>query len=174
MRKIQNDELNRLSLHDFKLAEKRPVVIVLDDVRSLNNIGSVFRTSDAFRCESICLCGITATPPHREIHKTALGAEESVDWKYFPSVTEAITHLRQNDYIIVSVEQVKDSISLPDFSPSPQNKYAFIFGHEVHGVKQEAIDQSDFCLEIPQEGTKHSLNISVAVGIVLWHFVARS
>jgi 23S rRNA (guanosine2251-2'-O)-methyltransferase len=173
MRKIQNDELNRLSLPEFKLTQKRDVIIVLDDVRSLNNIGSIFRTADAFRCKALYLCGITAVPPHREIHKTALGAEESVEWIYFKEVSEAIALLRQNDYIIVSVEQVKDSTSLPDFYPSPQKNYAFIFGHEVYGVKQELVDQSDLVLEIPQEGTKHSLNIAVSAGIVIWDYVAK-
>lgn len=173
MRKIQNAELNRLSLQDFKQAEKRPVTIILDDIRSLNNIGSVFRTADAFRCKSIFLCGITATPPHREIHKTALGAEESVDWKYFTSVTEAVRELKEMHYTIVSIEQVENSTSLTDFQPDPEKKYAFIFGNEVFGVKQEVIDLCDLCLEIPQEGTKHSLNISVATGIVLWDYLMK-
>lgn len=174
MRKIQNDELNRLSVEEFKQAQKRPVIIVLDDVRSLNNIGSVFRSADAFRCTAIYLCGITATPPHREIHKTALGAEDSVDWKYFKTAEEAIHELRRNDYITIIVEQVENSISLPDFKPLPQNKYAFVFGHEVFGVKQELIPLADMTLEIPQDGTKHSLNIAVSAGIVLWDYVSKT
>lgn len=173
MRKIQNAELNRISLQDFKQAEKRPVTLVLDDIRSLNNIGSVFRTADAFRCKSIFLCGITACPPHREIHKTALGAEESVDWKYVPTILDAIDELRSSGHTIVSVEQVENSVSLHEFQPEKDKKYAFIFGHEVYGVKQEAIDQCDFCIEIPQEGTKHSLNISVAAGVVLWDYLMK-
>ena len=174
MRKIQNDELGRISLEDFKLVQKRAVIAVLDNVRSLNNIGSVFRTADAFRCSAVYLCGITATPPHREIHKTALGAEESVDWSYFKNGTDAVLQLKSEGYLIVIVEQVEGSISLPDFKPDSQNKYAFVFGHEVYGVSQEVIDLSDLAIEIPQEGTKHSLNIAVSAGIVLWDFVSKT
>ncbi len=173
MRKIQNDELGRLTIDDFKSAEKRPIVLVLDNVRSLNNIGSVFRTADAFRCESIYLCGITATPPHREIHKTALGAEESVDWKYENNVVDAIEKLKSAGYIIIAIEQTESGISLLDFKPEPSTKYAFIFGHEIYGVSDAALNLCDVALEIPQSGTKHSLNVSVCVGIVVWNMVLK-
>lgn len=173
MRKIQNDELGRLTIDDFKSAEKRPIVLVLDNVRSLNNIGSVFRTADAFRCESIYLCGITATPPHREIHKTALGAEESVDWKYENNVVDAIEKLKSAGYTIIAIEQAEGGISLLDFKPEPSKKYAFIFGHEIDGVSDAALNLCDVALEIPQSGTKHSLNVSVCVGIVVWNMVIR-
>ena len=174
MRKIQNDELGRLTVDDFKAAEKRPIVLVLDSVRSLNNIGSAFRTADAFRCESIYLCGITATPPHREIHKTALGAEESVDWKYEKNVTDAIRQLKSDGYTIIAIEQAEGGVSLNKFSVDPVKKYALIFGHEITGVSDEALSRCDAALEIPQSGTKHSINVSVCVGIVVWEFVRKS
>ncbi|MCD6113408.1 MAG: RNA methyltransferase [Bacteroidales bacterium] len=168
MRKLKNSELNRINVNEFKNAKKNPIVIVLDNIRSLNNIGSVFRTSDAFRIEGIHLCGITATPPHRDIQKTALGATKSVDWKYFSSTIESINYLKKNNYKIYAVEQVDKSIMLNDFKPDIDDKLAFIFGNEVNGVEDSVIDIVDNCIEIPQYGTKHSFNISVSVGIVLW------
>ena len=171
MRKIQNDELGRLTVDDFKSAEKRPIVLILDDVRSLNNIGSAFRTADAFCCQSIYLCGITATPPHREIHKTALGAEDSVTWHYEKSVVEAIHKLKTEGYFIIAIEQAEGGIMLNDFQKDPLKKYAFIFGHEINGVSDAALEICDAAIEIPQAGTKHSINISVCVGVVVWEFV---
>ena len=168
MRKLLNDELDRLSVGEFKVAKKIPVVVVLDNVRSQNNIGSVFRTADAFRLEGIYLCGITARPPHREIHKTALGATESVNWEYFEDTALAIKGLKEKGYIILSVEQAEGALSLENFHPSMNRKYALVLGHEVRGVDQKVVDLSDHCIEIPQYGTKHSLNISVAAGIVIW------
>jgi len=168
MRKLGNDELNRLNTEEFKKANKLPCVVVLDNIRSLNNIGSVFRTSDAFKIEAVYLCGITATPPHREIHKTALGATDSVDWLYFSETRDAIKKLSAKGYKVYSVEQAEKSISLEKFQIKPQDKIALVFGHEVHGVSQEIVDLSTGCIEIPQFGTKHSLNISVSVGIVIW------
>lgn len=168
MRKLANSELNRLSVHAFKQADKIPVVVVLDNVRSLNNIGSVFRTADAFLIDRILLCGITATPPHKDIHKTALGATESVKWKYYPETAEAIKELKGEDYSIISVEQTENSISLNRFQVKKDIKYAFVFGHEIRGVSQEIVDLSDASLDIPQFGTKHSLNISVCAGMVIW------
>ena len=170
MRKIQNDELGRLTVDDFKSAEKRPIVLILDDVRSLNNIGSVFRTADAFRCQSIYLCGITATPPHREIHKTALGAEDSVDWKYEKDITESIKVLKKDGYTIIAIEQADGGTMLNEFRKEVSKKYAFIFGHEINGVSDIALELCDAAIEIPQSGTKHSINISVCVGIVVWEF----
>lgn len=174
MRKIRNDELDRKSVEEFKKSQKRPLIIVLDDVRSLNNVGAIFRTADAFLCESVYLCGITAQPPHREIHKTALGAEETVDWKYFDNVKKAITALKSDGYTIIVIEQVEGGIPLPDFRPGSMKKYAFIFGHEINGVSDEAISLCDMAIEIPQQGSKHSLNISVCVGVVVWDFVSKS
>jgi tRNA G18 (ribose-2'-O)-methylase SpoU len=168
MRKLLNEELDRLSVEDFKKVEKIPFTIVLDNVRSLHNIGSVFRTADAFRLEGICLCGITATPPHREIHKTALGATESVFWEYKEKTTEAIMELKEKGYQIYSVEQTEGAILLDQVKLSAKQKYALVFGHEIRGVDQQVVDLSDQCIEIPQYGTKHSLNISVAAGIVIW------
>jgi tRNA G18 (ribose-2'-O)-methylase SpoU len=168
MRKLRNHELNRKTVDEYKDTEKLPFVIVLDNVRSLNNIGSVFRTSDAFLIKEVYLCGITACPPNKEINKTALGATESVCWKYFEHTTDAVSDLKSKGYQIVSIEQAERSLSLDLFSPEKDKKYAFIFGHEVKGVKQEIIDISDVCIEIPQYGTKHSLNISVSAGIVIW------
>lgn len=168
MQKTPNAALARLSVEEFKNAEKTPIVIVLDNVRSLNNIGSVFRTADAFLLRGICLCGITAKPPHRDIEKTALGATESVYWEYFDNTVDAIAKLKQLDYKIVAIEQADKSKLLQNFTPLSGEKYAFIFGHEVMGVSDEALEQCDACIEIPQYGTKHSLNISVSAGIVIW------
>ncbi len=173
MRKLANNELNRLNVTEYKNSEKTPVVVVLDNIRSLNNIGSVFRTSDAFLIEKIYLCGITATPPHRDIQKTALGATESVEWKYFNESIDAINELKNNNYKIISIEQVENSISLEKFETEKKQKYAVIFGNEVKGVQQELINISDYCIEIPQFGTKHSFNISVSAGIVLWEFYKK-
>jgi len=173
MRKLKNEELGRLEVDAFKTAEKLPCVIVLDNVRSLNNIGSVFRTSDAFRISAIYLCGITATPPHREIHKTALGATESVDWKYFDETTDAIQQLRQKGYRILSVEQAEQSIAPGELEIRPGEHIALVFGHEVKGVSQEVVDMSEACIEIPQYGTKHSLNVSVSAGIVAWEIFKK-
>jgi tRNA G18 (ribose-2'-O)-methylase SpoU len=168
MRKLQNSELGRLSVQEFKETKKIPCIVVLDNVRSLNNIGSVFRTSDGFLIEAIYLCGITATPPHRDIHKTALGATETVSWQYFLETEQAIQKLKNEGYKIFSVEQVENSMPLEKFQETNVEKIAMVFGHEVKGVSQEIINMSDVCLEIPQYGTKHSLNISVCAGIVLW------
>ncbi|WP_170830027.1 RNA methyltransferase [Williamwhitmania taraxaci] len=173
MRKLTIKELNRPSLEEFKKTEKIGLVIILDNIRSLNNIGSVFRTSDAFLVEKVFLCGISTPPPHPEIHKTALGAEDSVEWEYCTSPMDAISRLSEEGWTIVGIEQVEKSIMLGEFIPDKGKKYALILGNEVKGVMQEAIDQCDFCLEIPQQGTKHSLNISVSAGIVIWHFYSR-
>lgn len=188
MRKLRTIEMNRLTLEEFKEAEKLPLIVVLDDVRSLYNVGSVFRLCDAFRVEGVYLCGITATPPNAEIHKTALGGEDSVDWEYFKTTEEAVEKLKDKGYFVYSIEQVEGSTklqNLPDAhqkifrQPSEQEKqensslpkgYAVIFGNEVKGVKQNVVDMSDGCLEIPQFGTKHSLNVSVTAGIVVWEF----
>jgi len=163
-------ELNRLSVSDFKDARKIPVVVVLDNIRSQHNIGSVFRTADAFRIEAIHLCGITATPPNREIQKSALGATESVNWKYFEQTSDSVMSLKEEGFTIISIEQASGSIMLNNFSPDSKKKYAVVLGNEVNGVENDIINLSDICLEIPQEGTKHSLNVSVAAGIVIWDF----
>jgi 23S rRNA (guanosine2251-2'-O)-methyltransferase len=173
MRKLTMPELQRLSVEEFKAAEKLPVVIILDNIRSQNNIGSVFRTADAFRISGIYLCGITATPPHREIHKTALGATESVDWFYVPTTLQAVTELRSAGYRIMAVEQAEGSIKLPDFQPSGDAKLAIIFGNEVNGIDDEVLPYVHGCIEIPQYGTKHSINVSVAVGIVIWDLFGK-
>ena len=167
-RKLQNEELNRLNTEEFKQADKIPVVIILDNIRSQNNVGSVFRTSDAFRIEKIYLCGITSTPENREVHKTALGAEDAVSWEYDKDTLSVIKQLKNEGYRIFSIEQAENTTSLENISISLNQKYALIFGNEVKGVQQEVINASDGCIEIPQFGTKHSLNISVTVGIVLW------
>lgn len=168
MRKLLNEELDRLSVEAYKKAWKIPVVVVLDNVRSQNNIGSVFRTADAFRLEGIILCGITATPPHREIHKTALGATESVRWEYREETTLAIRELKKKGYRIMPVEQAEGAVPLDRLKLSPREKYALVLGHEIRGVDQKVLDLSDQCIEIPQFGTKHSLNISVAAGLIIW------
>ena len=173
MRKLLNEELDRLSVEAFKTVDKIPFMLVLDNVRSHNNIGSVFRTADAFRLEGIYLCGITATPPHREIHKTALGATESVYWEYREDTTDAIAELKEKGYQIYSVEQTDGSVLLDQVQLSGKQKYALVFGHEIRGVDQQVVDMSDQCIEIPQYGTKHSLNISVAAGIVIWELFRR-
>lgn len=167
-RKLKITELNRISTEEFKEAEKLPLVVVLDNIRSLHNIGSVFRTSDAFRIECIYLCGITATPPHAEMHKTALGAEFTVDWKYVNNTVEAIDNLKNEGYTVYSVEQAEGSIMLNELTLDKNRKYAIVMGNEVKGVQQEVIDHSHGCIEIPQYGTKHSLNVSVTAGIVIW------
>lgn len=169
MRKLKNEELNRISADEYKKAEKMPLVIVLDNIRSLNNIGSVFRTADAFRVEKIYLCGITGRPPHREIHKTALGATESVDWEYQEKTNEAIVKLKNSKYKVVAIEQMESSINLSDYKPEPNEKLALIFGNEISGISEDIIKDIDLCIEIPQFGTKHSFNIAVSAGIVLWH-----
>ena len=169
MRKLRNSELNRLSVNGYKQAEKMPVTVVLDNVRSLYNIGSVFRSSDAFLVEKICLCGITAQPPHRDIHKTALGATETVSWEYYEHTLQVVEELRSANYTLVAIEQTDASIPLAGFKPLPHKKYALIFGHEIRGVDQDIIDRCDLSIDIPQFGTKHSLNISVSAGIVLWY-----
>jgi tRNA G18 (ribose-2'-O)-methylase SpoU len=168
MRKLANEELNRLNVEEFKAAEKIPVVVVLDNIRSSNNIGSVFRTSDAFLIEKIYLCGICATPPDKEIHKTALGAEQSMEWEYCKTTQQALEILKEKGYTLIAIEQVEGSISLSDYNPAPGEKIALIFGNEVKGVQQEVVYLCDKTIEIPQLGTKHSFNIAVSAGIVLW------
>ncbi len=168
MRKLKNSELKRISIETFQSAKKTPLVVVLDNVRSLNNIGSIFRTSDAFLVEEILLCGITAKPPHREIHKTALGAEDSVKWHYFKHTTEALNYLKENNYHILAIEQAEEAVMLDKLSINIKKKYAIILGNEVKGVQQEVVDRCDACVEIPQLGTKHSLNVSISAGIVIW------
>lgn len=170
MRKTPNAELNRLSVDGFKQAAKTPLVLVLDNVRSLSNIGSIFRTADAFLLEGIYLCGITPTPPRKEIRKTALGATKSVDWQHFQETATVIQQLKDNDYQIIAIEQADESVSLENFVVEKGKKYALVFGHEVNGVSQQVVNLSDTCLEIPQFGTKHSLNVSVSVGVVVWDF----
>ena len=173
MRKLKNDELNRLDVEAFREASKTPLVLVLDNIRSLHNVGSVFRSADAFRIEKVILCGITATPPHKDIRKTALGATESVAWEYCENTVDLLKSLRQT-HECWAVEQADGSVSLEEFEPDPGKRYAFVFGHEVKGVSQEAIHCCRGVLEIPQQGVKHSLNIAVAAGIVLWDFWAKS
>src|SRR5690606_14843424 len=173
MRKLKNSELNRLEVEEFKKAVKTPFYIVLDDIRSLTNIGSVFRTADAFLIKKIYLCGITATPPSKDIHKTALGATESVDWEYVKDIDVLVKNLKNEGVKIVSVEQVENAIMLNDFIPQAGEKYAIIFGNEVKGVSQEMVYASDYVIEIPQFGTKHSLNISVSAGIVIWDLFSK-
>ena len=168
MRKLKITELNRLTVDEFKQANKLPLAVILDEVRSLHNIGSVFRTSDAFLVERIYLCGITATPPHPEMHKTALGAEDTVDWKYVKHTLEAVEELHNEGYTVLAIEQVEGSTMLDELELEPDKKYAIVMGNEVKGVQQEVIDACDGCIEIPQYGTKHSLNVSVTTGIVLW------
>ena len=171
MRKLLNRELGRKSVDQFRKSEKSPFVIVLDNVRSMSNVGSVFRSADAFLAESIYLCGITGVPPHPEIRKTALGATESVSWKYFKKTIHAISELKSAGYKIIGIEQAEGAISLSDFIPEKNTKYALVFGHEVNGVDQEIINICDHVIEIPQFGTKHSLNIAVSAGIVMWEII---
>jgi len=173
MRKLKLDELNRATIDEFKAQDKLPVAVVLDNVRSMHNIGSIFRTSDGFAVEQVCLCGITAQPPHREIEKTALGATQSVSWVYFETPLQAVAKLRADGYKIIAIEQAENSIMLNTFTPAANEKYALIFGNEVNGVSDEVMQQIDACIEIPQFGTKHSFNIVVSAGIVLWDFFAK-
>ena len=170
MKKLRTIEMDRLTVDEFKQADKLPLIVVLDDVRSMHNVGSVFRTGDAFRIEAVYLCGITSTPPMAEIHKTALGAEDSVTWKYFDTALEAVETIKAEGYEVYSVEQAHGSTMLQNFTPINNKKYAVVLGNEVKGVHQEVIDTSDGCLEIPQFGTKHSMNVSVTGGIIIWHF----
>lgn len=177
MRKLKAIEMNRLSVEEFKEAKKLPLIVVLDDIRSLYNVGSVFRCGDAFRIEAVYLCGITACPPNAEIHKTALGGEDSVDWKYFERTEDAIEELHKNGVFVYSIEQVEGSTKLQNLSLNPDTdnykSYAIVMGNEVKGVKQTVVDMSDGCLEIPQFGTKHSLNVSTTAGIVIWEFAKQ-
>lgn len=173
MKKLSILELNRMQLTDYREADKVPFVVVLDNVRSLHNVGSVFRTSDAYRVERIFLCGVTATPPSAEIHKTALGAEDSVAWQYFKDTRDAVNQLHEEGYTIFSIEQVEGSTALQELHLEKGKKYAVILGNEVKGVQQEVVDMSDACIELPQYGTKHSLNVSVTAGIVIWEFARQ-
>lgn len=168
MKKLKLDELNRITVDQFKDARKPPICILLDNIRSLHNVGSAFRTADAFRAEKIYLTGITGTPPHREIQKTALGATESVSWEYSEHPAEAVQNLKKAGYRIIIIEQTTESIPLQRFQPEKGNKYCLVFGNEINGVSDEVVDLADLALEIPQSGTKHSLNVSVCIGIVLW------
>ena len=173
MRKLENSKLDRKSVEAFKESEKTPIILVLDDIRSLHNIGSVFRTADAFLIEKIYLCGITATPPNKEIHKTALGATETVAWEHRDNVLEVIQTLKKEKVMTLAIEQVESAIFLQDFEVEKNKKYALVFGNEVYGVSQEAVAICDGCIEIPQLGTKHSLNISVSAGIVVWYLFSK-
>jgi len=173
IRKLKLDELNRATVDEFKQQDKLPVAVVLDNVRSLHNVGSIFRTSDAFAVEQICLCGITGLPPNREIEKTALGATQSVTWNHFATTMDAVTHLRESGYIIIAIEQAENSTMLHTFEPVQDKKHALIFGNEVNGVDDEVMQHIDACIEIPQFGTKHSFNIVVSAGIILWDFFAK-
>ena len=170
MRKLKITELNRLTYEEYKETDKIPLTIVLDNVRSLHNVGSVFRTSDAFLIEQIFLCGITSTPPHAEIHKTALGAEDSVTWQYYEKTEQALNVLKNKDYTLLAIEQAEGSIMLNEMKLEKGRKYAVVFGNEVKGVQQTVVDSCDTCIEIPQYGTKHSLNVSVTAGIIIWEF----
>jgi 23S rRNA (guanosine2251-2'-O)-methyltransferase len=173
MRKLKNSELNRLDFEKYKKAEKNPLIVILDNIRSCNNIGSFFRTSDALLIEAIYLCGYTATPPNKEIHKTALDAENTVSWTYFERAEDAIDDLHQKGFKVYAVEQVENSISLTDFQPEVNEKIALVFGNEVMGVQQNVVNSCDGAIEIPQYGTKHSFNVSVSAGIVLWDIVNK-
>lgn len=173
MRKLSLSELNRISVDQFKKAEKTPVIVILDNVRSMNNIGSIFRTADAFRIEAMYLCGITGTPPHKEIHKTALGATDSVNWKYFKNAVDAIEEVRKQGNMVYAVEQAEGSILINDFDPRNEVKIALVFGNEVHGVDEKIMKCVDGCIEIPQYGTKHSFNIAVSAGIVIWEIFKK-
>ena len=173
MRKLKLSELGRISLEEYKVADKTPLVVVLDNVRSALNVGSAFRTSDAFRIEKIVLCGITAKPPHRDINRSAIGATDSVDWSYNEDIREAILKLKEEKYTILAIEQTDYKVFLQDYSIDIDEKYALIFGNEVSGVSTEILDLVDACIEIPQIGTKHSLNISVCLGVVLWEFYKK-
>jgi tRNA G18 (ribose-2'-O)-methylase SpoU len=170
MRKLKITELNRLNTDQYRNCPKTPLVVILDHIRSLHNIGSIFRTAAAFRLEAVYLCGITASPPHPEIHKTALGAEETVEWHYYKDTLDAVRLLKQNGFILFAAEQTEESVSLDKLSLDPAKKYALILGHEVKGIQQTVVNECDYCVEIPQFGTKHSLNVAVAGGIVIWDF----
>ncbi len=172
-RKLENKELNRKSVEEFKKSDKISIIVVLDNIRSLNNIGSVFRTSDALLVEKIVLCGISGTPPHNEIHKTALGAEESVEWEYFEKTVDAVIKLKNDGYKVISLEQTSDSIDLMKYQPVKSIRYALVFGNELRGVEQNVVNISNECIEIPQFGTKHSFIIAVSAGIVLWDFYTK-
>jgi 23S rRNA (guanosine2251-2'-O)-methyltransferase len=174
MRKLKLEELNRISTEEFKQKEKTPVVLVLDNIRSLHNVGAAFRTGDAFLIEKIYLCGITGTPPNRELHKSALGAEDTVDWEYAEKTIDVIHQLKSEGCKIASLEQAEGSTLLQDFKPQKNERYAFVFGNEVFGVEEEVIALSEICLEIPQWGTKHSFNVSVSMGIVLWDYMVKT
>ena len=174
MRKLKVTEMNRLTVDEFRTSDKMPLTVVLDDVRSLYNVGSVLRSCDAFRVEEVVLCGITAAPPHPEIHKTALGAEDSVSWRHADSALEAVRELRRQGVTVMAVEQCEGSTMLNTFVPETGRRYAIVLGNEVKGVRQDVVDECDGCLEIPQFGTKHSLNVSVTAGIVVWHFCQAS
>ena len=173
MRKLKITELNRLTTEEFKSHKKIPLIVVLDNVRSLHNVGSVFRTSDAFLVEAVYLCGITSVPPQAEIHKSALGAENSVEWKYYEDTLQAVNELKNTGYKILAIEQAEGSIMLEDLKLNSSGKFAVIFGNEVKGVQQAVVDASDSCIEIPQYGTKHSLNVSVTAGIIIWEFASK-
>ena len=173
MRKISNDELGRKNVEEFKASAKIPLIIVLDNIRSLHNVGSVFRTADAFLCECIFLCGITAVPPHREIEKTALGATETVTWKYFKSTTDAVAELKKDGFEVIVVEQAEGGATLENFQVDPEKKYALVFGHEMYGVSDEVMELADNAIAIEQHGTKHSLNVSVCAGIVIHHIAEK-
>jgi 23S rRNA (guanosine2251-2'-O)-methyltransferase len=173
LRKLKLDELNRASVSEFKGQEKLPIVVILDNVRSMHNVGSIFRTCDGFAIEQVCLCGITSQPPHREIEKTALGATQSVNWIYYAGPVQAVEQLRKGGYTIIAIEQAENSIMLNDFEADKGKKYALIFGNEVNGVSEEVMQMIDACIEIPQFGTKHSFNIVVSAGIVLWDFFGK-
>jgi len=173
MRKLKNNELGRISVDEFKSITKTPLIIVLDNIRSLNNIGSVFRTSDAFLIEKIYLCGISATPPNKDIHKTALGATESVDWEYAEETLEVVQQLQTENVQVLAIEQAENSTKLDDFFPKKKQKYAIVMGNEVKGVQQKVVNAADLCVEIPQLGTKHSLNISVTTGVVIWDLFTK-
>ncbi|WP_104734727.1 RNA methyltransferase [Hanstruepera ponticola] len=173
MRKLKNSELDRLSVDEFKNTVKTPIIIVLDNIRSLNNIGSVFRTSDAFLIEKIYLCGITAKPPHKDIHKTALGSTDTVDWEYVENTMDLVKQLQEEDIHVASIEQADNATMLNNFTPERNKTYALVFGNEVKGVQQEVVSASDVVLEIPQYGTKHSLNISVSCGVVIWDIFSK-
>jgi tRNA G18 (ribose-2'-O)-methylase SpoU len=173
MRKLKITELNRMTAEEFKQSDKIPLVVVLDEVRSMYNVDSVFRTADAFRVAGIYLCGITATPPHPEIHKTALGAEDTVEWKHFDSTVDAVRSLHEDGFTVLSIEQVEGSTMLQDMKVDKTKKYAIIMGNEVKGVQQTVVNMSDGCIEIPQFGTKHSLNVSTTAGILIWEFAKR-
>ena len=173
MRKIKNSELNRLSVEGFKAAKKSPLIVILDNVRSLNNVGSIFRSADAFRIQHIYLCGITATPPHKDIQKTALGSTEAVDWSYAKDTLGVVEKLQSVNVKVMAIEQAENATELQDFYPNNQSIYALVFGHEVKGVNQEVVNQCDGVIEIPQFGTKHSLNIAVSGGVVLWDLFSK-